>query len=601
MFITSIILISFFFAGIRPTSPEICNNTQNFRKRKQNYSTASEINDLSIHNQFLARKCSDNQLSSTIEDENPLLKKKHISYQRKRYISLSDGIKTNNLDLKNLNIQFSNVGNNSLEKISSNASDFILNSHFDEKSEMDSLLKIVDELTNEFTSFEQTESQKKIDNSNCTTQLESNSEQDFNLVTDSQLEEITVHKALKNTETKNPNTSIHRQFSNIQNKSHQYSSKQQNLNYKEILKRNMELIQTMRVLFDIKFFLGITSDNIDNLEKDSIFNTAESIIEKEIQNSIFDLINEYRIKCTVHYRIINAQYFRHQQFCSNCLYGYEFNTENFKNDNTDLISLCNNIKDPEMKKKIWDFFDFQEKCCHTPILLTLVFKAANYFKSKKVILHKFLENFDINIDLKLDLSTKTNLLLHQFHTFTCKNLDKKIILLPEIHSVSHCLHQISLINLAKDKNIFFILFFLFFSMNKFFETLCSTNMFDQLKLSVINKQTEFIMQFISFILRLYFIDPILGLISLQKHIRIQYQLFFFKRLQLILKSLQKRDIESNQINFLDHCLRICLECKEFLTSELFLTIYFNYDVNTFLEINKKRINQFENFLKTHRE
>lgn len=119
-------------------------------------------------------------------------------------------------------------------------------------------------------------------------------------------------------------------------------------------------------------------------------------------------------------------------------------------------------------------------------------------------------------------SIKNELLHIHLHQFMHDHLQVKLILFPEFFSLIHLLRRPNIFVCIEDSSLFCILYFLFFSINR----ICKMfNENDELQTIYINQKLEknnLTLKIVGFFIRLYFLEPILNLTSVQRSTLYRY-------------------------------------------------------------------------------
>lgn len=471
---------------------------------------------------------------------------------------------------------------------------FSKNHQSKKKSEIDFLLEISDGLSASYGIFEDIESINKAEIKKYLAKIKEN--EPDNLIT--QEKPTSTDKEIM---TNHTNFNIN-DIPFIEKKSkvtvlkRKYFTKIDFLYREQYLIKNTKLLNKIYFLSNKQFYLCIFSNESNHLQRNQILFDANFTIEKEIQNTIFDLIDEFKLKCHLfRSETVKKNYF-FQQFCAFCIHTPQDDFHSVSEENTDFDNLNNFVHNIDMKLDFSKFFESVQKRINASNLIELICEITLLFKLEKIDFLKILKNID-KVHLGLDHLTKIKFLHHQYNNFKKKNWNLKSILLPELTSIDCMLHQIALNNIIKNNRSFLLLFFSFHWMNKFFDTIFARNDFEEFNHQVHDPSKEIILQLLAFISRLYFFEPIINFSNIRKHTQIQYSLFFMKRLQMAINSSQGKHVDPSKIDIIDQCITICLECGEFLSSQTFLHIFFEYDFDTFSTLNKKGLVEFQDYLK----
>lgn len=471
---------------------------------------------------------------------------------------------------------------------------------YTEKNEIDFLSEIIDDLTCDYGNVKNDELQIKAKIETFLSQLDKNWKLNSNSNVDNDLDAIEFADDQSVDDLQNLEVSTSR------SKLDAYAARKKCLTEIRLLKREQTLLKNInlieRLYFSFEIFFLENSDvpclNQDFFDQKLSFH--KTFIEKEVQNMIFDLIEESRVADDM----IRAEFIKKnldfRQYCVFCAHDNSNTIDCIQNIESDLLYLFSNITNGHVKLQLKGFFYFKEQHDDEFSLPKFIFALAHFYREKKMMLLKLLKNFG-KIGLGLTDKIKFEIIHNQFHYFIHKNIDFKIRLLPEFYSIIYSFLQMSPKNLVRENRTFLVLFFSLFSLNTLFDIISDENEIKKIDSTPNNAQRNMLLSYLSFFLRLYFIEPILNFLNIRQINQIQYQLFFTKKLLLAIEMYQGKKFDSNDSIFPDRCLSICLACRKITKSQTFLKIYFNNNFEYFCLLNRERLIHFQNYLKTRQK
>lgn len=189
--------------------------------------------------------------------------------------------------------------------------------------------------------------------------------------------------------------------------------------------------------------------------------------------------------------------------------------------------------------------------------------------------------------LYLNLNGKSEMIKNVFHDFKSKNLELKIILIPEFYSLLFLIVNSQRYLRCCQKNFVFYTFYFYLRLLEFFiefvsknENYYVTDIFSNTKKLDERKQI-----YISLFIRMNFIEPLILIITTNSQILNKYQFHTLSLFEIEQKCQRKQEFDQKMYIFLKiHIWWICHYNKH-LISDGFLDCYEDRDLNRFTENN----------------
>lgn len=334
--------------------------------------------------------------------------------------------------------------------------------------------------------------------------------------------------------------------------------------------------------------------NFDALHSNDVFLQAISLKIADLRQQFNTEEKNSKIFKTSHV-IRNFQLDGFCFFCSKntCFYSppnssfrYEIETEKLYFKTTDFIiwnslfSLFQNIE------KIPEIFKLKNN-------LFLYFSHFNDLRKNLQKIMKIMKNYKL-YKLRLNFDAKKKIMKNIYHDFKSRNLELKIILIPEFYSLLFLIIDLERNLRCCYKNIIFFSLYFYLRMLEIFcdFVLQNDDYFVVDPLTNEKKLDERKQAYISFFMRIIFIEPLIIIITKNKNILYKYQFHILSLVEIEHKYLKKQDFDNEMMIFLKiHIWWICHLNKNLL-SKKFLDYYQHKDIYSFMSAN---INQFNRF------
>lgn len=228
--------------------------------------------------------------------------------------------------------------------------------------------------------------------------------------------------------------------------------------------------------------------------------------------------------------------------------------------------------------------------------------SSQFFISQRMFFEDVIKNFDSQV-VQFRKQDPMNYTHIEYHKLFRTNIDMKIHFLPELESILYVLWRSPLyLQIMKKNRKSIILFFLFFSLNEFFEWI---NQFYQ-ENKIIHEGSnsslsKFISQSISFICRIFFIEPILSQFTIHKNAQMRYHFLclniFYDELCIFLGKENPKHILASNSRIL---LKIIILIEKYVQRNLFAH-YLESNPQYILRLEQFDLNKFFYFLILYRK
>lgn len=364
-------------------------------------------------------------------------------------------------------------------------------------------------------------------------------------------------------------------------------------NQEENEESNFLFIEKLKSCFTSKNMLTLFFAPSEFIEKRKIFHNIESLITEELEKSMNNFQNESYLKMSSILRDYMKRNFNPKSLCIFC--ASHLKNINIEENEVFLFEICKNIANSLIKKAVSKLLSYGENNHQQE---TSIFKAAEHFTQRRVELKEVCKLFGFKIP-KMLLPSKRNLLHVQIHRLIQDNMKIKLILLPELHSIIYTFFQTPVFHTIKDNKTFLSLWAALDGVNRFMAQIDQKNQLAQMRESYSTEQQEVILGWLTFILRLYFIEPIVNYLKIRKYALLRYRIVTLEIFALTLQKFNGAQINEVRMCFLLKTIKVLLVCRRIMDSNQFLDIYQKNDYLTFYAENIDRLHQYEIFAKQH--
>lgn len=199
--------------------------------------------------------------------------------------------------------------------------------------------------------------------------------------------------------------------------------------------------------------------------------------------------------------------------------------------------------------------------------------SDKFFKSHTTICQFKLHNEMHNLACHSKFKLKYRLLHSQIHTFLQDHIDNKIKLFPEFVSIAYLLHKKDILDKIGYHNLFIVFYYSITSINLFFDAISKNNEFEILIQDCKKKNNQFILQSISFLLRIYYIQPMITCLNLEMDTLLRYSYLIRKEFSNQIKSAANMYNNEKFHRYLLNCITIVLCLNKDVSSTYFLKVF----------------------------
>lgn len=339
-----------------------------------------------------------------------------------------------------------------------------------------------------------------------------------------------------------------------------------------------------------KKILDLLAEHVKNsMEQQSIFDNDEvnktgnyysDEILKVISNKLIDIENNIKFETrdlkSWRNSIISKR-FNLSGFCSYCpknICLYTSISSDFDYE-TECLNLCIEKSNAKIKDEIYSFFYIIERTYQKLRSHSDLFVFLRFFKNLQLELHSLIEKTKEQ-KVYMKSSIRKEILKNLFHNFSSKNLELKILLIPEFYSL---LFNMIIMNLKLNKTsecCIFLAFYFYLRIFDFFFDFISINdhFFD---INIYNNERKIkqkIQAYVSFFARIYIIEPLVILLVRSQKIWRRYQLYCFNIFRIECLRMREEKYDSELYKFLKFNIWwICNSDKRIISTK-FLN-YFN--------------------------
>lgn len=368
-----------------------------------------------------------------------------------------------------------------------------------------------------------------------------------------------------------------RQRENAKNKSQKISK----IKAKETVKRQINevhlpsdiLANEIYSIFDSNFLTFVQHHSFENVFIYANFQKLSVILDKilEEDEKLLDQNNFTHYACNEDY--FYEETFEHINFCAICPF-FQNGIPNYGIQLSDEIQILVKILPARCAylsslvinemKKIFDLFE----------------RSASYqilFSEEFIELHKNISKLKVrdemqNLAKHNKFEMKFQLLHSQIHTFLYEHVGVKIIFFPEFASIAYLFHKRSIIDKIQHNNIFLTFYYSIVSINLFFNVVLKNNEIKTLIQNSANENNQIILQTISFLLRIYYIKPMITCFNLQIDTILRYSYLISKVFSNQVKSAANvcNDVKSH--SFLLNCTTFALCLSTNISNLIFLRV-----------------------------
>lgn len=378
-----------------------------------------------------------------------------------------------------------------------------------------------------------------------------------------------------------------------------------NISYKEIA--NIELSVENNILvwkYNLSFILGISYffmfNHIKFAKKDQfkIVSNSQQFIEKHINltNLILQKQNTYgnNFINDFSYQIQSTEF---NHFCPLCPFN-KFDAEIIsKTEDKFILDLFESKVALELIILIQKLFTQISKSFNEPFSPERLF-STEFFKPQRIVLEDLLDFLSTKKRILLSLKQRVKYIHSEYHKLFLTNIEMKLYFLSDLPSIIYVLLETRTIyHLLSENQNFIILFYSFYSLNMFFGWI--TEFYGECKVLVNSSESsyfEFVVQIISFVMRIAFIEPIFSVLKVPQTAQIEYHLLsmniFNNELYTFLgKENFKKTIAINSKILISFIVLI----GEYRKKDEFL-YFLEFDRDQYFKINAFELHYFINFL-----
>lgn len=371
----------------------------------------------------------------------------------------------------------------------------------------------------------------------------------------------------------------------------------QNYNKSTILAANFEMIDSLSTFFRFEYDQLVDLCKSHDSSKYFFFKYMEIFLHKAIERTIqmMDTVIKNDLgKKQVSMYVKNP--IKLNYFCAFCTDSevYQYKTSDLE---TEMIAdLDRNSSTFDFKGLLKQLFDQINETFKYFISPELIF-ASDFFRGQRVILDKILQIFAAK-KIFFVKNYKHRYLHLVYHELISENIDLKLYFLPELQSMIYIFLRTSTYSLCDGNNQnFIILFYSFYSLNKFFKYLHSHGVSNMKMFSENFKNSHrIITQSISFVLRISFMQLIFSCLSVNCSAQMRYNYAIMKNYHNELLHFLNEKIDDQYIfhNF-EQLISVLILCEYKCDHDLFLKSIKN-DISSFYELNHQNIEFFHHFL-----
>lgn len=326
-------------------------------------------------------------------------------------------------------------------------------------------------------------------------------------------------------------------------------------------------------IFNADFLTVMQDQSFDNIITSANFQNLMQVLEKASKKDEILLEQEY-----IRYYTRN-EYFYEEKF-----------------DALDFCVICQ--LDKKITEKLsWNLYDeiimfnkiipMRFKSCSRLIIVELkrFFNSLDAAESYQLLFSKrFIELNNNMSKLKFDpeihnfarqsrIVLKYELLHLHIHFFLNNHIKEKIKLFPEFISIAYLLHKKDVLEKIASNNFFIVFYYSIISINLFFDKISTNNEIETLIQNTDKRNNQIILQSISFLLRIYYILPMIICFNLEVDTLLRYSYLIRKEFTNQIKSAANMYNNVNHHQYVLDCIIFVLCLDTNVSSLIFLKVF----------------------------